>query len=215
MKRNNEEQLIAQALKTVFTEEQKQYEQGEVPPLSPGFKARMMAQYQAYNEATTQKAARTRNRMVRRWSYAAAALAVVCVIGLSLPTLQALTKQWMRARADRPEVSYTISQMPTDCTQVYQQTSSHMIYTQWETGRNDRIVLLQEEASPEALLSGGKYRQKNICTEQIDGTLYIGDDHTVLIWRNGKYYFLIMMDGALTDEDLVLRTAASLVMTKA
>ena len=43
MKRNNEEQLIAQALETVFTEEQKQYEQGEVPPLSPGFKARMMA----------------------------------------------------------------------------------------------------------------------------------------------------------------------------
>ncbi len=214
MKRNKENQLIERALTIAFQEEQRPYEQGEAPQLSPDFKARIMAQYRAYNQATAQKSARTRNGMVRRWTYAAAALMVVCVMGLSLPTVQTLARRWVRARADRPEVSYTISQMPTDCTQVYHQTSSHMAYTQWETGSSDRIILLQEEASPEALLNGKAYRQKKICTEQIAGTLYIGNDHTVLIWQNDKYYFLIMMDGALTDEDLVLRTAASLVMTR-
>ena len=214
MKRTKEDQLIEQALTIAFQERMRAYEQVEVPPPSPDFKARIMAQYRAYSEAEAQNAARRRAAAVRRWTCAAAALMVVGIIGLSLPTIQGAVQYWLRVRADHPEVSYTISQMPEVCTQVYHQTSSCMAYTQWETAHNDRIVLLQEEASPEALLEHKDYRQKAVRTEEITGTLYIGADHTVLIWKNDSYYFLLMMDGALTDEDLMFRTAASLVQTK-
>ena len=213
MKRNKEDRLIEQALTVAFQEEQRPYEHGEAPQLSPGFKARIMAQYQAYSDAAAQKAARNRAAAVRRWTCAAAALMVVCMVGLSLPAVQTMAQRWMRAHADRPEVSYTISRMPTDCTQVYHQTSAHMVYTQWETDDSDRIMLLQEEAAPEALLEGRTYRQKKIYTETITGTLYIGDGYTALIWKNDQYYFLILTDGALTDEELVIRTAESLVAT--
>ncbi len=199
MKQDNN-QIIAQALRQAFLEDQADAPQ-EQPALSPDFRNRMMAlnrQY-LYQQARCKTA-------LRRWACAAAAMVVLCTAVLTG------AYHWVQ-RQNRPETMYTIRQLPEDFTQSFRKTSPHASCTTWESDRGS-IVLMQEEHSLESLMQYQTHlydQQREIHTGTLDGRLYINttDACMTLVWQNGKYSLLLMMDGT-TDLDRLIRTAENL-----
>lgn len=201
--KKNYDQLIEQALQQAFREEQSEAPQ-EQPALSPDFRERMLA----LNRQHLRRSAK-HTVPFRSWMAAAAAVAVICAASLSVPALHARYKQWRRYYGTCPEVAYTISQMPENCTQICRESNAYMSYTQWTSPAGD-IVLMQEEASLNQLMDGTRYHKQPVTTDRLQGMLYCGEDRMVLVWQDGKYFFLLMMDGSLSDAAQIVQTAESL-----
>ncbi|MBQ9082601.1 MAG: hypothetical protein IJY28_03770 [Clostridia bacterium] len=192
--------VLEQALQQAFLEEQAAYPQ-EQPALSPDFRERMMA----LNRQHLLTVAR-RKIQLRRWICAAAAVVLIATVSLTG------AYSWVQ-RQNRPKTMYTISQLPESYTQFFQQTSPHTSCTMWSSNGSS-IVLIQEENSLESLMQQTyMYQMKQeVHTAKLDGRLYVNvsDGRMILVWRDGKYSFLLTMDGELNQAEQLIRTAENL-----
>lgn len=199
----NKNRIIEQALLQAFQETQAAEPQEE-PVFSPGFRERM----QELNRQYLQQKARRRTQL-RRWTCAAAAAIVIGTVGLTS------TYHWV-VRRNRPETLYTIRQLPGNHTQVLRETGPHTSFTVWEADGN-HIILVQEENSLVSLMAHQPmYTMKQkVHVDGLDGQLYVNfsDGRKILVWQDGKYFFLLTMEGALNRTDQLIRTAKNLKVT--